>query len=29
MTINDAILLWIMGWLIWACWLACKEKNRD
>lgn len=29
MTINDVILAWIMGWLIWACWLACKENRRD
>ncbi len=29
MTISDAILLWIMSWLMLACYLALTEKNND
>lgn len=22
------VLTWVMVWLIWACWLACHERDR-
>ena len=29
MTISDAVILWIMGWLVWACYLAIMEDDYD
>lgn len=25
---KDIILCWVIGWLVWASWLACHEPRR-
>lgn len=27
--IHQVLILAVLSWLIWACWLACKEHGRN